>query len=120
MAIERRRCDRIHAKLPVRVRFGKRGGASYEGTCINLSEKGMFAHLPSLPAAGELVLVEFELGPEPKTIRARAALAWIMPVLVGSTQVIGVGLRFIEIADEGRDVIREVTKRVERARQEAR
>ena len=116
MGIERRRYDRIHAKLPVRARFGERE-AIYEGTCLNLNERGMFAHLSSLPNTGELVHLEFELGPGSKTIRAQAELSWIMPMLIGSTQTIGVGLRFIDIDPEGLERIRAVTKKIREVRQ---
>ena len=82
------------------------------------SGRGMFVHLPALPGTGEFVLVEFELGPDGSIIRARAELSWIMPVLVESTQAVGVGLRFVEMDAEDRQQIRSITKRLHAAGQQ--
>lgn len=77
-AFERRRCDRIALKVPLRIlSYGMLVDKSNDGTCTDVSEEGIAFDCESELTVGDIVMLEFHQKGE-AALRCHARLIYRM------------------------------------------
>ena len=98
MLEERRRYKRIPLLTPITCQIESR---ELQGRSVNLSQSGLFCELGGALTRGEVVEVRFQLPGQAATIQTRT-------VVVRVDEKRRVGLRFVDMAPENRQQIRDL------------
>ena len=106
MGVDKRKFGRIDTDYPVRITVPADEEVRY-GTCLNLSEGGLFVEMPELPPNGSTLNLELLLEPVDQTVRVDATVLWVRPKMYDSQSPPGAGMRFGGLSEEARDLIRE-------------
>ncbi len=91
-------------------------GAFFAEYSTNVSMTGMFIRTDRFQPPGTLATVEFNLADGMPLISGKAKVVWVRERHEGPDRPAGLGLRFVELDDEGRQLIRwEVERRLREA-----
>jgi hypothetical protein len=104
MGIEKRRHERVSTAYPVRVTVGP-GGGEREGLCVNLGEGGLQLQMGDLLSPGAPVILNLDLPPMGRTIRAKAKVVWSAAGSSRPRATPAMGLRFVELGERERLLI---------------
>ncbi len=105
MGVENRKHERIDTEYLVHVTVPA-GGNVLEGTCLNLSEGGLFVQMLDPPPQGSAHHMELRLEPIDQTVRVDGTVFWVRQEEPDSQLPPGVGMRFEGMSDETRGLIR--------------
>ncbi len=106
MGIENRKHERIDTDFLIQITVPA-GGDVKDGTCLNLSESGLFVQMLEPPARGSTLHLELQLEPINQTVHVDGVVLWVRPKMPDSRFPPGAGMRFEGMSDEARDLIRE-------------
>ena len=106
MGVENRKHERIDTDYLVRITVPA-GGDVHDGTCLNLSESGLFVQMLEPPPKGSTLHLELFLEPLDQIVHVDGTVLWVRPKMPDTHFPPGAGMRFVGMSDETRDLIRE-------------
>ncbi|MFH1018148.1 MAG: PilZ domain-containing protein [Pseudomonadota bacterium] len=102
-----RRAPRVPIQVKVNLEFEKFAGSLAEASA-NLSEGGMFIKSPDPKPVGTILSFEFRLDDDATLLQGLAEIVWVRKEDQGPERPRGMAIRFHEINERGRDLIRAV------------
>ncbi len=101
-----RKHRRVDTEFLVRV-IVPVGGDVHEGTCLNLSESGLFVRLREPPPKGTTIQMELRLEPIDRTVGVEGLVIWTRPPMPDPQFPPGAGIKFGPMPGETLGLIRE-------------
>ncbi len=105
MGVESRRHERIDTDYLVNITVPA-GGDVNEGTCLNLSETGLFVQMLEPPPKGSTLHLELFLEPTGEIVRVDGTVLWVRPQMPDSQFPPGAGMKFEGLSDENGELLR--------------
>ena len=105
MGMGKRKPERVDTEYLVHLTVTA-GGDVQEGTCLNLSEGGLFVQILEPPARGSTLRLELLLEPLHQTVHVDGTVLWVRPKMPDSQFPPGAGMRFEGMGDGTRHLIR--------------
>ncbi len=106
MGIENREHERISTGFLIRVTVPI-GGDIHEGTCLNLSESGIFVQMLEPPPKGADVDLEMHLEPVNQVVHLHGVVIWTRPKMPDPRFPPGAGMKFSTVPTDVLVLIRE-------------
>ena len=106
MGIGKRKHERIDSQWLVHI-TGPGGGDVQDGTCLNLSEGGLFVQMLEPPPRGTTLHLELLLEPVDQVVHVDGTALRVQPEMPDTHFPPSVGMRFEGLSEEARDLIRE-------------
>ncbi|HZF10927.1 MAG TPA: TIGR02266 family protein [Thermoanaerobaculia bacterium] len=96
--------QRVPLEARVQLKFEWFGGFISEYSS-NISPGGMFIRTQTPEPMGRMIGFELRLGDDFELIRGTGEVVWVRPIDQGPDKPAGMGIRFLEISPEGRELI---------------
>ncbi|MCZ6691251.1 MAG: PilZ domain-containing protein [Planctomycetota bacterium] len=106
MGAENRKHERIRTGFLVRVTVPI-GGDIHEGTCLNLSETGLFVQMLDPLPKGTEVNIELHLKPVDRVVHVDGVVIWTRPKMPDPRFPAGAGMKFDLVPTDVLVLIRE-------------
>lgn len=107
MSVDKRSSNRVPLNTKVHLEFEKFSGFVSEFS-HNISPGGMFIKTPNPLPIGSIVSFEFKLKDSFQLIQGLGEVSWIRSNMISSDEPAGMGIRFREISDRSRDLIKAI------------
>src|SRR5262249_9153228 len=96
--------QRVPLEARVQLKFEWFGGFISEYSS-NISPGGMFIRTRTPEPVGRMIGFELRLGDDYELIRGTGEVVWVRPIDQAPDKPAGMGIRFLEITPEGRELI---------------
>ncbi|HMQ11420.1 MAG TPA: TIGR02266 family protein [Oligoflexia bacterium] len=107
MSVDKRSSNRVPLNTKVHLEFEKFSGFVSEFS-HNISPGGMFIKTPNPLPIGSIVSFEFRLKDSFQLIQGLGEVSWIRSNVISADEPAGMGIRFREISDRSRDLIKAI------------
>jgi Tfp pilus assembly protein PilZ len=103
--MENRQCERVQTDYTVQVTVPTLGEEVRDGSCLNLSEGGLFVQMEEPLPVGLMIDMEIHLLPIGKTLRTEGLVVWARPRMDHSPIPPGIGVSFRVLERDERSLI---------------